>query len=431
MVLDCTTINAAGHLCIGGCDTTELAAAYGTPLYVMDESTIRTALRQYKASLNENYPNGGAVAFASKACCFKEMYRILQQEGCRADVVSAGEIHTALQAGFPAEHLYFHGNAKTDRDLQTALEAGIGRIVVDNESELYRLDEMAGRAGKCAEIYLRITPGVDAHTHQFIRTGQIDSKFGITLENGDALRVIGDVLKLEHVALKGLHCHIGSQIFEADPFVYTVQIMLQLMADVRDRFGVTLTELDLGGGFGIRYKESDTPLNCGDYMRTVSSAALECAEKLRLPFPFLVIEPGRSVVAPAGLTLYTVEHVKKIPDVRTYVNVDGGMADNPRYILYQAPYTLMLANRADAAAEGQVTVAGCCCESGDLIQENVWLPACERGDLIAVLATGAYNYAMASHYNRLPNPPVVFVNNGQARVVVRRESYDDLLRNDV
>lgn len=430
-VQQCVSINEQGHLTIGGCDTVDLAARYGTPLYVMDETAIRTALRQYKESIDRYYPNGGMVAYASKACSFKEMYRLVHQESCGADVVSGGELYTALQAGIPAEKLYFHGNAKTDAELRMALECGVGRIVVDNQSELARLSEMAAEMGKSAQIYLRITPGVDAHTHSFVRTGQIDSKFGVTLENGDALKAVGTALNTPNVELKGLHCHIGSQIFEHDPFIYTAQVMLGFMAQIRDTYGVVLPELDLGGGFGIRYKESDEPLAMGEYMRLVSQAALEYAEKLNLPFPYLVIEPGRSVVAPAGITLYTVEHVKHIPDVRTYVSVDGGMADNPRYILYQAPYTVMAANRANEPATETVTVAGRCCESGDMIQEGVSLPACKRGDILAVLATGAYNYSMSSHYNRLPKPAVVMVKEGTSRVVVKAETYEDLCRNDV
>ncbi len=430
-VMDDTAVNAAGHLTIGGCDTVELAKTYGTPLYVMDETIIRQALRDYKQSIDTGYPQGGMVAYASKACSFKEMYRLVAQEGCGIDVVSGGELYTAMQVDFPAERIYFHGNNKTRRELEMALEYGVGRIVVDNAAELRRLSAVTQEMGKTAGIYLRVTPGIDAHTHSFIRTGQIDSKFGFTLENGDALEGVRQALSLPGIELKGLHCHIGSQIFDEQPFIHAAQVMLTFMRQIRDETGVTLGELNVGGGFGIRYTSEDHPLGNGEYMRLVSQAACQKAQELDFPFPYMVIEPGRSVVAPAGLTLYTVGGVKTIPGVRTYVSVDGGMTDNPRYALYQSAYTVVAANKVDKPAEITATIAGRCCESGDLIQENVPLPACEEGDIVAVLATGAYNYSMASHYNRLPNPAVVMVKEGESRLVVRRETYEDLTRCDI
>lgn len=430
-VMKNTAVNAAGHLTIGGCDTVELVTQYGTPLYVMDEPTIRQALRDYKQSIDDCYPQGGMVAYASKACSFKEMYRIVKQENCGIDVVSGGELYTAMQVDFPAERIYFHGNNKTEAELQMALEYGVGRIIVDNVTELRRLSALAAKAGKTAAIYLRITPGIDAHTHSFIRTGQIDSKFGFTLENGDALTGVRQALALPGLELKGLHCHIGSQIFDEQPFIHTAEVMLTFMRQVLDETGVALTELNVGGGFGIHYTVEDQPKANGEYMQLVSAAAREKAKELDFPFPYIVIEPGRSIVAPAGLTLYTVGGVKTIPGVRTYVSVDGGMTDNPRYALYQSAYTVVAANKADKPATGKATIAGRCCESGDLIQEHVDLPDCEAGDILAVLATGAYNYSMASHYNRLPNAAVVMVKDGESRVVVRRETYEDLVRCDV
>lgn len=428
---DCLDVNEKGHLTIGGCDAVELAQIYGTPLYVMEETAIRRALRDYKHSIDENYENGGMVTYASKACSFKEIYRIVGQEGCGADVVSGGEIYTALQAGFPAERLYFHGNNKSPAELRLALEAGVGRIVADNPAELERLSAVAGELGKTAAVYLRITPGIDAHTHSFVRTGQIDSKFGFTLETGEALEGVRRALALPGLELKGLHCHIGSQIFDEQPFLHAAEVMLSFLAEIRRETGVTLGELDLGGGFGIRYTGEDQPKAYGDYMRLVAGAVKAKAAQLDYPLPYMVIEPGRSVVAPAGITLYTVGHIKEVPGVRTYVSIDGGMTDNPRYALYQAAYTVVNAGKADQPADTRVTLAGRCCESGDLIQENAAVSACEPGDVLAVLATGAYNYSMSSNYNRLPRPAVVMVREGESRVVVKAETYEDLIRNDL
>ncbi len=430
-VMNNTAVNADGHLTIGGCDTVELAAAYGTPLYVMDEMTILRALRDFKQTIESCYPQGGMVAYASKACAFKEMYRLVKQVGCGIDVVSGGELYTAMQVEFPAERIYFHGNNKSDEELRMALDYGVGRVVADNHEELLRLSAMAWERGQTAAVYLRITPGIDAHTHSFIRTGQIDSKFGFTLENGDAMEAVRLAAALPGIELKGIHCHIGSQIFDEQPFIHAAEVLLTFMSDVRRETGLTLTELNVGGGFGIRYTEEDQPLGNGEYMRLVAAAAQKKAAELDFPFPYMIIEPGRSIVGEAGLTLYTVGHVKTIPGVRTYVSIDGGMTDNPRYALYQAAYTALVANKADQPAAMTATIAGRCCESGDLIQENVPLPACERGDILAVLATGAYNYSMAMHYNRLPTPAVVMVNEGKSRVVVRRETYEDVARLDV
>ena len=420
-----------GHLTIGGCDAVELANIYGTPLYVMDEMTIRKSLRDYKKSIEDNYESGGMVAYASKACSFKEIYRIVMQEGCGADIVSGGELYTAIKVGFPAERLYFHGNNKTDAELRMALEYGVGRIIVDNVTELKILSEIAIEMGKRAEIYLRITPGIDAHTHEFIKTGQNDSKFGITLENGDAFEAVKMAVKLDGITLKGLHCHIGSQIFDEKPFEHAAKVMLNFIAKIRDEVGITLTELNLGGGFGIRYVEADHPKACGEYMRLVSDALHKYTQKLGLPVPYIIIEPGRSVVASSGITLYTVGGIKTIPDIRTYVSIDGGIPDNPRYALYKADYTALIADKVNEPADCKVTIAGRCCESGDLIQEDTMLQSCEHGDIMAVLATGAYNYSMSSNYNRLPRPAIVMVKDGCSRVVLKAETYEDIIRNDV
>ncbi len=427
----CLDINEAGHLTIGNCDTVSLAETYGTPLYVMDEALIRNTMRAYRNSMQTHYPNGGSVAFASKACSFKEMYRIAKDEGCFVDVVSGGELYTALSVDFPANHILFHGNNKTEAEIRLALSNGVGRLVADNPTDLRRISRIAVAMNKTADIYMRITPGIDAHTHDFVKTGQIDSKFGFTLENGEAFDEVGVALSLPNICLKGLHCHIGSQIFDEKPFEHAAEVMLSFMAKIRDTYGFVFEELDLGGGFGIRYTAKDEPLESGEYMQRVSTALHDTATKLNYPIPHILIEPGRSVVAPAGVTLYTVGGVKTIPEIRTYVSVDGGMADNPRYALYQAEYSALIANKANQEANELVTIAGRCCESGDLLQENTLLQQAEEGDILAVLSTGAYNYSMSSHYNRLPNPAVVMVNDGGSRVVVKGETYEDVIRNDL
>jgi len=430
-VSDCIDINSAGHLTIGGCDTVELAKEFGTPVYVFDENEIRKNLRTFRDSMNEYYGGNGLAVYASKAFNCKEMCRICAQEGTGIDVVSGGELYTALSVGFPAENIVFHGNNKTYSELCTAVENGVGRIVVDNIDELETLSRIAAEKGKTAGIMFRIKPGIDAHTHDFIKTGQIDSKFGFALETGEAMEAVKKALSTPNVKLRGLHCHIGSQIFDIDPFELAAKVMLELFKAIKDETGVELEELNLGGGFGIKYLESECPKPYGEYMKNVSAVVREYCNKLGIKMPFVLIEPGRSVVGAAGITLYTVGSVKNIPDIRTYVSIDGGMADNPRYALYRADYEIVCANKANEDRSEIVTVAGKCCESGDLIQENTKLQKVERGDILAVLSTGAYNYSMASNYNRIPRPPVVMVKDGEARTVVKRETYEQVSANDI
>lgn len=424
-------VNAEGHLMLGGVDAVELAAQYGTPLYVMEEDTIRRAMQDYVRSMTEFYDGRGLVCYASKAFACKELFRMAQAEGLGVDVVSGGELLTAMSVGFPAEKICFHGNNKSLQELRMAVDYGVGRIVVDNLTELARLDRLAGEMGKTASILLRITPGVDAHTHDFIRTGQIDSKFGITLENGDAMQSVKAALAAAHISLRGLHCHIGSQILDAEPFVHTAEIMIDFLAQIRAETGETLSDLNLGGGFGIRYTNADDPIPYRDYMQAVSAKIAEKTAAFGLPQPFVLIEPGRSIVGEAGTTLYTVGGRKEIPGVRTYLSIDGGMFEDPRYALYGSKYDMLLANKVDMPANETVTVAGKCCESGDLIGEQVPLAHAEPGDLLAVLSTGAYNYSMASNYNRNPIPAVVMVRDGQSRVIVRGQTYEDLIQYDV
>ena len=430
-VSDCLNINGEGHLTIGGVDTVEIAKEYGTPVIVYDENAIRKNCRSFVDSIDEFYDGNGRVLYANKAFSCLEMCRIANDEKMGLDVVSGGEIYTALKAGFPAEKLYFHGNNKSYAELKYALENGVGRIIVDNPDELQTISEIAKESGITANIYMRIKPGIDAHTHDFIKTGQIDCKFGFALETGEAMECVRLALAAENVNLAGMHCHIGSQIFDIDPFVLAAEVMMNFLADIKKETGAVLTELDLGGGFGIRYSEKDKPESFGSYMKPVSAKIKEMAAEKGLPVPFVLIEPGRSIAGAEAVTLYTVGNVKKIPDVRTYVAIDGGMTDNPRYALYQSKYTFEIANKASEEKILDCTIAGRCCESGDLLGEDVKLQKAERGDILATLVTGAYNYAMSSNYNKIPRPPVVMIAGGIDRIAVRRETYADLTRLDV
>lgn len=430
-VSDCLNVNEKGHLEIGGCDTIDLAEKYGTPLYVVDENEIRKNCRAFVKSIEDNYNGHGTVAYASKAFSCMEMYRICKQENMSIDTVSAGEIYTALKAGFPAERIFFHGNNKTLDEIEFALDNNVGRIVVDNLTELEKIEKAAKKRNITAKIMFRIKPGIDAHTHSFIRTGQIDSKFGLALENGETMVGVKRALALKNVELCGLHCHIGSQIFDISPFELAAEVMMDFIAKIKEETGAEIKELNLGGGFGIKYTEEDKPAPYSDYMNRVAAVIKKKAEEHSMELPFIIIEPGRSIAGAAGITLYTVGAVKEIENVRTYVSIDGGMTDNPRYILYQSTYEILCANKANEPKTEKITLAGKCCESGDLIQENAMIQKVVPGDAIAVLSTGAYNYSMASNYNRIGRPAVVMTNNGESRIIVKRESFEDLVRNDV
>ncbi len=424
-------VNEKGHLTIAGIDTVALAQKYGTPLYVMDEDLIREHCRSFKNSIDKYYNGEGIACYASKAFSCKAMCKIIKEEDLGLDVVSEGELYTAESAGFPMERVCFHGNNKTDRELSYAIEKRVGRIIVDNIFELERLDKIASNAGVKANIMFRIKPGIDAHTHDFVKTGQIDSKFGVALETGEAFDIVKKAISLNNINLVGLHCHIGSQIFDIDPFVSAAEVMIDLIEKIKLELDYEIKELNLGGGFGIKYTDEDTPVEYDKYMEKVSARVKElCAEK-NLKLPFILIEPGRSIVAPAGITLYTLGCVKEIPNIRTYISVDGGMCDNPRYALYKSQYDAVIANKAAEPKTETVTIAGKCCESGDLIGENMKIQKAEAGDIVAVLATGAYNYSMSSNYNRIPKPAVVMISNGESRVVVKRETLEDVIRNDL
>lgn len=431
MISPCLSVNEKGHLSISGCDTVELVERYGTPLYVMSEDEIRSVCRRYCSSFEKYYGGNGKPIYASKAFSCKEICRIVTSEGLDIEVVSGGELYTALQAGVPAEHIHFQGNNKTISELILAVEKGVGDIVVDSLSELYKLQKIARDRHATVHISLRIKPGIDAHTHEFIRTGQIDSKFGIDLSDGEAMEAVRIASGMENISLRGLHCHIGSQIFDKEPFVHAAEVMLTFSAEIKKVFGIEFEFLNLGGGFGIRYTEQDNASPYEEYMEAVSRVVYRKCEKLGLAVPQIYIEPGRSIVGEAGITLYTVGNIREIPNVRNYVAIDGGMYENPRYALYQSDYTCLVANKASQPADFVATIAGKCCESGDLIQEHTRIQTPEEGDILAVLSTGAYNYSMASNYNKNPRPACVMVSQGKSRIVIRGETYEDLVRNDL
>ena len=423
-------INNKGHLAIEDIDTTFLTSKYGTPLYVMSENKIRANCRSLKNSMDKLYKES-LVLYASKAFSCKEIYRIVDSEGLGIDVVSAGELYTALSVDFPVEKICFHGNNKTPDELLLAINNNIGNIVVDNLSELKLISSLANSYNKTVNISLRIKPGIDAHTHDFVRTGQIDSKFGFALETGEAELAFEEAVKTENICLKGIHCHIGSQIFDVDPFELAAKVMLTFAIDMKNKYNYEITELNLGGGFGIKYTSEDKPTLLENYMEKVSNVIHSLCKENNFTVPCVKIEPGRSIVGDAGITLYTVGSVKTIPNIRTYVSIDGGMTDNPRYILYGSKYELLIANKANLPKEKTYTVAGKCCESGDLIQEHTLLQDVEVGDTLCVKCTGAYNYSMSSNYNRIPRPAVVMANNGNDRIIIKKESYEDIIRNDV
>lgn len=433
MICKNLSVNEKGHLCLAGRDTVELAERYGTPLYLYDEDRIRERCRIYQNAMREAFGENATALYASKAASFRAIYRIMREEGMGVDVVSSGEVYTALSAEFPMEKAYFHSNNKTDADIAFAIEHGIGYFVVDNREELDAIQREAGARGIRQKVLLRLTPGIDPHTYAAVATGMVDSKFGSAIETGQAEQITAYVLGLSAVELSGFHCHVGSQVFDSDVFLRAASIMLDFAAKIKKKYGYELQELDLGGGYGVRYLASDPELDIAENIRLVGRAVRAQCESLGLALPAVRMEPGRSIVADAGMTLYTVGTVKRIPGYKNYVSVDGGMTDNPRYALYGSAYTVLLANRANDAGETfRATVAGRCCESGDILQENVELPAnVGRGETLAVLTTGAYNYSMSSNYNRIPRPPVVMLRGGEDRLAVRRESFEDVCRNDL
>ena len=432
MICENLSVRRDGQLLFAGQDTAALAAKYGTPLYLMDEDRIRERCRTYRDAALAAFDGSACILYASKAASFKRMYRIVEEEGLCADVVSPGEIATAHRAGFPMDRVFYHSSHKSDEDIAYAMKAGVGCFIVDNTEELLAVQERAKLLGRTQRVVLRLTPGIDPHTYEAVATGKVDSKFGFAIETGAADEVTRLALAQPNLSLEGFHCHVGSQVFDSDVFLQSVDCMLAYMATVRDKYGYTARFLDLGGGYGVRYLEEDPVIDIAANIAEVGAYFKKRLAEYDLPMPTVAFEPGRSIVADAGLTLYTVSSLKRIPGYKNYVSVDGGMTDNPRFALYGAPYTVVAAGKMNEATDLVCSVVGRCCESGDIIQENVSLPASiARGDLIAVMTTGAYNYSMASNYNRVPRPPVVMLHKGTSSIAVRRETLDDLVSLDL
>ena len=430
----CDNITAKdGILYLAGQNTVELAKKYGTPLYLMDEDKVREKCRAYKAAFEKHFGPEAQPLFASKANCFKRLYEIMTEEGMGIDVVSSGEIYMAKSAGFDLSHAYFHSNNKTDEDIAYAIDNGIGYFVADNFEEVDAVEAEAAKRGIKQKLLLRITPGIDPHTYEAIATGKVDSKFGTAIETGQAEEIVVHALAQPHIELMGYHCHVGSQVFGEDIFERAAVVMLEFLADMRDKHGFTAPVLDLGGGYGVRYTVDDPYLDIETKVGEVAAACKEACARLNLELPEIHMEPGRSIVADAGMTLYTVGTLKKIPGYKNYVSIDGSMCDHIRYALYGSAYTCLLANKMDEECNFEASVVGRCCESGDIIQEHVMLPeSVKRYDTLAVCTTGAYHYSMASNYNKLPKPPIVMLRGGNENyVAVKRESFEDLCRNDL
>ena len=426
------TRDKSGELCFADMPLTALAQKYGTPLYLYDEARIRERCRTYLSAVREAFGSHGRVLYASKAASFRRIYEIMREEGMGIDIVSRGEIFTAKRADFPLERAYFHSNNKSDEDVIYAMDNGVGYFVVDNEEELYAIERFAKQRNISQRILLRLTPGIDSHTYEAVSTGKVDSKFGTAIETGQAEEITKIALSLPHITLSGFHCHVGSQVFDSDVYLRAADIMLEFVAHIYKTLGYMASELDIGGGYGVRYTADQPDIDIAANILEVGEFLHKKALELSIPLPEIAFEPGRSIVADAGLTLYTVGTVKRIPGYKKYVSVDGGMTDNPRFALYRAPYTLMHVTKAASPGDEICSVVGRCCESGDIIQENVMLPAdTKRGDLIATLTTGAYNYSMASNYNRIPRPPVVMLYEGKSYLAVRRETPEDVASLDV
>ncbi|WP_317949925.1 diaminopimelate decarboxylase, partial [Rossellomorea marisflavi] len=419
-----------GQLTIGGVNTVKLAEQYGTPLYIYDTSLIRERARGFKDTFEELGVKA-EVAYASKAFSSIAIFQLMKEEGLSLDVVSGGELHTAIKAGFPVEKIHFHGNNKSYEELAMALKLGIGCIVVDNFHELELIGAILAERGGSTKVLLRVTPGIEAHTHDYILTGQEDSKFGFDLGNGQAEEAMKKAVAMEGIELLGLHCHIGSQIFETTGFILAARKIIDTVASWKEQHGFVPQVINLGGGFGIRYTNEDQPIPPAQYVKDMITVVKEEVERHGLDMPEIWIEPGRSLVGDAGTSLYSIGSTKVVPEVRKYVAIDGGMSDNIRPALYRAKYEAVLANKAGTPVEETVSIAGKCCESGDMLIWDLPLPVSEPGDLLAVFCTGAYGYSMANNYNRIPRPPVVFVEGGKDRLVVKRETYEDILSLDL
>ncbi len=419
-------------LFFGGHSTKDLAEKYGSPIYVMDEQKIRENCRKYINGMKKYFGDNAKPFFASKSCSFKKIYNIVESEGMGVDVVSVGEIYTALKSGYNMKNTCFHSNSKNDCDINFAMDSGVGCFVVDNIEELDSVDRFAGERGIKQKILFRVTPGIDTHTYEAVNTGKVDSKFGFPIETGAAMEITKYALTKENIDLAGFHCHVGSQLFESSVFIRSAEIMLEFIAEVKNNLGFEAKELDLGGGYGVRYTENDPEIDIEDNIRQVAEYFKKKCKELDINEPAVSMEPGRSIVADAGITLYRVGNVKRIEGYKNYVAIDGGMTDNPRYALYESAYTVIAADKANEPCNFLCDLVGKCCESGDIIQPKVMLPeSIKRGDLVAVLTTGAYNFSMASNYNRIPRLPVIMVNGDEDYVAVKGESLDDIIKNDL
>jgi len=430
MLLGTQKKNNLNHLEIGGCDTLELAREYGTPLYVMDEDFLREKCRGLKSSL-ESRMDESLVLYAGKACLNMAICRIIAQEGLGLDLSSGGEAYTALKAGFPMERTYLHGNNKSDWEIELAIESKVGRIVLDNEREAELVNRIAGEKGISQDVLLRVTPGIKPDTHSYIQTGQIDTKFGFGISTGSAIEGIKKILTCDNLNLVGLHCHIGSNIISLDSFDMAARIMVRFMAEIKESLGHTFLELDLGGGIGVRYTSNVTPPTPQEYINVITEGLHDELKRYSMSTPKLLIEPGRYIAGEAGTTLYTTGTIKEVPGIKTYVSVDGGLSDNPRPALYDAVYEALYANDLNAPLNKKVTVAGKHCECDNLLFDIMLPESIQPGDILAVQTTGAYNYAMASNYNRFKRPAMILVKDGKAEVIVNRETLDDLLSHDI
>ncbi len=433
MICDNISVAGDGHLLFAGQDTVELARRYGTPLYLMDEDRIRANCRRYTAALRRQFGGRARVLYAGKANSFRRIYQIMSEEKMGIDVVSSGEIYTALQAGYDLSQACFHGSSKTDQDIRYAMDSGVGCFAADNLEELTAIEAEAARRNRRQKVLLRLTPGIDPHTYEAVSTGRVDSKFGSAIDTGQAGEITAYTLRQPHLELLGFHCHVGSQVFDWNVFERAAVIMLEFAAEMKREHGYTARLLDLGGGCGVRYVESDPQPDIEEQISRTAAAVRAACARLEMEIPEILMEPGRSIVADAGMTLYTAGTVKRIPGYKNYVSVDGSMADHPRFALYGSRYTCLLANKMAEPPGFTCSVVGRCCESGDIIQEHVEFPASVcRGDIVAVCTTGAYHYSMASNYNRLPRPPIVMLRGGSEQdLAVRRESLADLCRNDL
>ncbi len=420
-----------GHLGFCGADTVELAKKYGTPLYLFDENRLRRNCRIYSDTVREFFGSDSLPLYASKALCCREVYRVVASEGLGIDVVSGGELYTALSVDFPAEKIYFHGNNKTVSEIDYAIDSGIGGFVVDNFEELRYLDSAAQKRGIKQKVLLRVSPGIDPHTHRAVVTGNVDSKFGVPIATGQAMGFVEEAIGCKNLEVEGIHCHIGSQIFDKYPFTDAASAMLDFSLEVKKLLGFRFQKINLGGGIGVRYVDSDPMISLRDVMSEIKAELDKMVDERGLDHPIFLFEMGRFVCADAGMTLYTVGSEKNIVGYKDYVCVDGGMCDNPRYALYQSKYTVYNANKALAERNKIATVAGRCCESDDLIGENMPVPEFSRGDVLAVAVTGAYNYSMASNYNRVPRPAAVMIRDGEDRLIIKRESYEDMIKNEI